>query len=213
MVTIEQKLTLFSKLLQQDIKEDVDRKLMALDEKYEKKITFSKEQVDKEAELIVQNAIKRAEAKKVEIISKGKMSNKRECMLAKEKYIAAFIDHLKEKIKEFTELEAYKSYLDHYLVQFEDLKGYENKLVVYLTARDFDRYKKYIKEKLGSLGLDKDKLSFEIADDSILGGIIIEDPKLNMRIDTSIATLLEESRGHIIETILGAIEEAGETLG
>ena len=38
MVTIEQKLTLFSKLLNQDIKEEMDEKLAELEKEFEKKI-------------------------------------------------------------------------------------------------------------------------------------------------------------------------------
>ena len=211
-VTIEQKLTLFSKLLHQDIKEEIEKKMLELDKEYEKKIIVSKEKVDKEAEAIVENAIKRAETKKIELISKGKMSGKRQGMLAKEKYIDTFIEHLKERVKAFEDTEAYKTYLNHYLMQFADLKDYQNKLVVYMTQNDYNHHKKFIKEKLVSLGLDKEKLVFEVADDSILGGIIIEDPELNMRIDTSIATFIQESKCHIIETIFEAIEEAGEKL-
>lgn len=212
MVTIEQKLTLFSKLLHQDIKEEVDKKMLELDKEYEQRITLSKEKVDKDAEAVIENAIKRAESKKIELISKGKMSSKRECMLAKERYINTFIEHLKEKVKLFTESEAYRDYLNQYMMQFKDLNDSQNKLVIYMTARDYDNHKKFIKEKLISLGIDKESLSFEIADDSILGGIIIEDPKLNMRMDTSIAALIQESKGRIIETVFGAIEEAGEIL-
>ena len=49
MVTIEQKLTLFSKLLNQDIKEEMDEKFAELEKEFEKKIAENKFAVDKEA--------------------------------------------------------------------------------------------------------------------------------------------------------------------
>ncbi|MDF2614949.1 MAG: H+transporting two-sector ATPase subunit [Clostridia bacterium] len=212
MVTIEQKLTLFSKLLHQDIKQEIDNKMIELDKEYEQKILKDKKSADKAAETIIQNAVKRAEAKKTELISKGKMSSKREMMLAKERYITTFIENLKRKIRVFTQTEAYKAYLGQYLNQFKDLNGYENDLIIYMTQLDYNNHKEYVKEKLISLGLNGEKLSFQITDDSILGGIIVEDPKLNMRIDTSIAALIQDSKGYIIESVFGAIGEVGEIL-
>jgi len=212
MVTVEQKLTLFSKLLHQDIKQEIDKKMLELDNEYEQKIIDNKKSADKAGEAIIQNAIKRAESKKTELISKSKMSNKRESMFAKERYITTFLEDLKEKVRAFTQTEEYKAYLDNYLMQFKDLKDYENNLIIYMTQLDYDNHKTYVKEKLISLGLSQEKLSFKVADDNILGGIIAEDPKLNMRIDTSIATFIQDSKGYIIESVFGAIGEAGETL-
>ena len=212
MVTVEQKLTLFSKLLHQDIKQEIDKKMLELDNEYEQKIIDNKKSADKAGEAIIQNAIKRAESKKTELISKSKMSNKRESMFAKERYITTFLEDLKEKVRAFTQTEEYKAYLDNYLMQFKDLKDYENNLIIYMTQLDYDNHKTYVEEKLISLGLSQEKLSFKVADDNILGGIIAEDPKLNMRIDTSIATFIQDSKGYIIESVFGAIGEAGETL-
>ncbi|MDF2877268.1 MAG: H+transporting two-sector ATPase subunit [Clostridia bacterium] len=210
MVTIEQKLTLFSKLLNQDIKEEVDKQLVELEKIYKQKRLVNQAKADKEAQALVENAIKRAETKKTELISKAKMCNKKECMMAKEAYIHTFIERLKDKIKDFTQTDEYKVYLDRYLMQFETLRGYENDLDVYITESDYNRHKEYIKEKLSNIGLQGEKLNFKIANDTILGGIIIEDPKRNMRIDTSILQVLEDAKNHIIEVVFGAIGEVGE---
>lgn len=210
MVTIEQKLTLFSKLLHQDIKEEVDKQLVELEKVYKQKMLVNQAKTDKEAQALVENAIKRAETKKTELISKAKMCNKKECMMTKEAYIHTFIEHLKDRIKNFTQTEDYKIYLEHYLMQFETLKDYENDLDVYITESDYNLHRGYIKEKLSAIGLKGEKLNFKVANDAILGGIIIEDPKLNMRIDASILQVLEDAKNHIIEVVFGAIGEVGE---
>ena len=72
MVTIEQKLTLFSKLLHQDIKEETDQKFYELEKEYEKISAESKICTDKEAAQIIEQAKRRAESKQIELISKGK---------------------------------------------------------------------------------------------------------------------------------------------
>ncbi len=209
MVTIEQKLTLFSKLLQQDIRQELDDKAVALEEEYRSKVEKSKLKADRQAEEIIAQAIKKGEAKKVELISKGKMATKRENMLAKEKHICTFMDHLKERIIAFTQTENYCRYLDRCLVQCESLKDYTNLLMIYITAYDKENHQDYIMKKLEAIGVNKNKLRFEVSEKDILGGFIIDDPQLNMRMDFSISGLLEDNKNQIIETIFKAIGEAG----
>ncbi|PHV71958.1 hypothetical protein CS063_00330 [Sporanaerobium hydrogeniformans] len=212
MVTIEQKLTLFSKLLQQDIKEELDSKVLQLENEYKKKIENNKIKADRQAEEIVAQAIKRAEAKKIELISKGKMATKRESMLAKEKYIHTFMEHLTEKIINFTQTEAYCMYIDQCLMQCESLKNYENALIIYMTLEDLEKYQNYIAKKLEEIGLNKGMLKFKQSETAILGGFVIDDPKLNMRMDLSIRGTLEEAKNHIMEVIFKEIGEVGGTI-
>lgn len=210
MVTIEQKLTLFSKLLNQEIKEEVDKKFSELEKEYEKRIAENKFAIDKEANEIVEQARRRAEIKKVELLSKGKLASKKDMMMMKEQLITRFMTTLEEKIKVFTATNDYRTYLNQIIRELKSLKSWENDLVVYLTKSDYEHNKEFIKEALVGIGLKADKLSFEVAEEDILGGLIIKDLIFSTRIDESIRALLEEEKSQIIERISLAIGEAGE---
>lgn len=210
MVTIEQKLTLFSKLLNQDIKEEVDKKFSELEKEYEKRIAENKFAIDKEASEIVEQARRRAEIKKVELLSKGKLASKKDMMMMKEQLITRFMTALEEKIKVFTATNDYRVYLNQIIQELKSLKSWENDLVVYLTKSDYEHNKEFIKEALTGIGLKADKLSFEVAEEDILGGLVIKDLIFSTRIDESIRALLEEEKSQIIERISLAIGEAGE---
>lgn len=210
MVTIEQKLTLFSKLLNQDIKEEVDKKFKELDKEYEKKIAENKFAIDKEASKIVEQARKRAEIKKVELISKGRLARKKEIMMIKEQLIARFMNALEDKIKTFTTSNDYKTYLNKTIQGLKGLKDNENDLVIQITKFDYEHHKEWIQEAFVKGGLKADKLSFEIIAEDILGGFIIKDLVFSTRIDESIRALLEEEKYQIIERISLAIGEVGE---
>ena len=56
-----------------------------------------------------------------------------------------------------------------------------------------------------------EKLSFKETSEEIIGGFIIEDSSLNMRVDQSIRGMLEENKDSIVEKITLAIGEVGET--
>ncbi len=210
MVTIEQKLTLFSKLLNQDIKEEADKKFKELEKEYEKRMAENKFAIDKQANEIIEQARKRAEIKKIELMSKSRMKSKKEAMVIKEQIIARFMNALEEKIKEFTASHEYRAYLEKVIQDLESLKGYENDLVIYLTKVDYEHNRGFIKEALVRGGLKADQLSFEVATEDILGGLVIIDSILHTRIDESIRALLEEEKGQIIERISLALGEVGE---
>lgn len=210
MVTIEQKLTLFSKLLNQEIKEEVDHRLEALEAEYEKRIAENKFAVDKEANEIIEQARRSGEIKKVELLSRGKMASKKSMLLIKEKLMMRFMEALEEKIKQFITSDNYKAYLNEVIEQLNSLNKCENPLVIYLTKYDMTHNQMFIRGALIKQGLKDTQIHFEEADSSILGGLIIEDPLLSTRIDESIRAVIEEEEGQIIERISQIIGEAGE---
>lgn len=211
MVTIEQKLTLFSKLLNQDIKEEANKQMLALEKEYDQRMVENKFAVDKEAQEIVEQARKKAELKKVELISKGRLSSKKEMMVLREELIEHFMVALEAKIKTFTKTEAYKTYLEHVIAGLDSLADYENKLEIYLTPEDLVAYESFVKEKLMALGLKETQLSFLTMKEELLGGLVIKDPVINMRIDESIRAIIDEAQDQIIEKVSLAITEVGDT--
>lgn len=212
MVTIEQKLTLFSKLLSQELKEEVSQKTMELEKEYEGKIAESKYKIDKQAADIIDNARKRAEAKKIELISKGKMSSKKETMLTTEKVVVRFTEALIERARAFVDKPVYETYLKHTVAQLEELKDYANPLVIYMQEKDIARHKDFIEKELIKIGVKKEQLEFEKAESDIIGGLIIADPTLNMKIDMSMQSIIEESKDRIVEIVTGALGEVGEEI-
>lgn len=210
MVTIEQKLTLFSKLLNQDIREETNRQFSELEKEYEKRIAENKFQVDKEATGIVEQARHRAELKRVELISKGKLSLKREMMMIKETLIARFMSAFEERVKEFTKTEGYRVYLESLIKDLESLKGQESNLVVHLTEWDYHNNQEFIKEAFERVGIDTGLFVFSATEEDILGGMIITDPVHRTRIDESIRAVIEDKKDEVIEKISLAIGEVGE---
>lgn len=209
MVTIEQKLTLFSKLLNQEIKEETQKEQEALDKEYERIIAENKYLIDKQAEQMVEHAKKRAETQKVELISKSRLSSKKEYLMTIEEIIESFMKDVKERIAAFVKTEAYKKYVEKLAEDVSELKGSQNKLIVEVTAEDYKR-KAFIEAALLKAGLPEEKIAFEVSKEEILGGFIIKDTILDTKIDESISTLLEESKDRIVELVTSAIEEGGE---
>lgn len=210
MVTIEQKLTVFSKLLNQDIKEEMDEKFAQLDREYEKRLAESKFEVDRRAAEIVEQARKCAEIKKVEVFSRSKLLNKREMTKIKEEMIQRFMEALEKKVIEFIQTPKYLDYLKQMISSFKELGRSYNQLEVYLTQRDYNQNLDFIQREFEKLGIKEDRLDFKVTTEPILGGLVILDIKDNVRIDGSISGVIEEAQQYIVEKVSKAIGEVGE---
>lgn len=210
MVTIEQKLALFSKLLQQDIKDEISEKIALIEEEYKQKQKEHNEAVDKEARQIVDKAIKKAKIKKTEIVSKAKMNTKKQTMISKEKCVNLCIDHLESYINQFIQSGEYRDYLLSVVNKVQDLGDLRQEAIVYITQEDMDRYKEDIMEQLIKIGFYKEFIRLEAYKNQMIGGVIIDVPSENIRVDLSIATLINDHKSIIVERVFEAIEQVGE---
>lgn len=211
MVTIERKLMLFSKLLHRSVSERFAVEMEELKKEYEVKLKQCRDEVNKEAEEIISKARKKAEAERIELISKIKVGEKREFMAFKEKHFALLMYHLRERIEKFVQSEEYGDYLVSLVQRIQESEELSDAPDIYITNRDFEKYAGKIKDIL--IKASKAEHSFKTADDSIIGGFIAEDPVLNIRLDYSIKSLLEDNKPYIMHTLFQAIEagEAGKS--
>jgi len=92
MVTIEEKIKLFYKLLSQSMDKQFTGELKELENSFESKIQKLQDEVDKEAKEIEEKARKKAETKRAESLSKSKVIIKKDIMALKEKYYYIFMD-------------------------------------------------------------------------------------------------------------------------
>ncbi len=209
MVTIEQKLSLFSKLLQRSMSEKFDEEMRQLRKDYEAKAKENEEIVKKEADEILKRARKKADAEKLEMVSKMKYGLKREYIDVKEKYFTLFMQHLTDKIEKFIETDEYPEYLMRLISKLMEEKITDS-IVLYMTKRDLDKYTEAIKQRLSEAGIFD--FSFKIADDKIIGGYVAEDTLNKIRIDCTIQSILDDNTPYIMQTLFKAIE-AGENDG
>ncbi len=204
MVTIEQKLTLFSNLLHRTMDEAFKAEMEKLKKEYDIKIQKNKDETDREAENMISTAEKKAVAECTERISRNRVEFKKEYMLMKEKYFSILMERIKKELDMFAGSERYPGYLLELSGKLE-LAWTAEKLEIYLTEKDNEKYVEQIRNALLQKGKWKE-LVFLTADDDIIGGLIAEDPQNNIRIDLSLKAMLEDNRSFIMQTLFQAIE-------
>ena len=207
MVTIEQKLSLFSKLLHRTMTEKFTEEMEALKKEYDEKICMSNEAVDREAAETVNKAVKKAEAERVELLSRARISMKRESMAVKDKYCGILMSHLKDEIEKFILSDRYEAYLINLVNELLGEKQLSDNLIIYMKSGDMAKYGDVVKQEL--LKNRKWNIAFSEIGDYIIGGLIAEDPVGHIRVNLSVEALLEDNRTYIMQVLFQAIE-AGE---
>lgn len=205
MVTIEEKIKLFYKLLNQSMDKELTSELLELENNYETKIQKLKSEVDKEAKEIEEKALKKAETKRAESLSKSKVIIKKDIMALKEKYYYIFMDKLNEKVNEFINSNDYKLYLTKIISNLiTEIKDYgKSNLIIHLNKNDIDKFSDFIKTEI-TKKFDCN-ISFKTNLD-IRGGLIAEIANKNIKVDLSIDTMLEDKKAYIMQTIFETLE-------
>lgn len=211
MITIEEKIKLFYKLLNQSMDIHLAEDLKDVENSYKFKLEKLKSNVDKEANEIEEKATKRAEIKRAESISKSKVIIKKDIMALKEKYYYTFMDKFKTESKEFTNSNEYRTYLSNIISKLsDDIKNYSNSdVVIYVTNNDKAKYSDFIKSELSK------KISNNItfkATENIIGGLVAEFTEKNIKIDMSMDAVIEDNKTYIMQTIFETLE-AGDYNG
>ena len=206
MVTIEQKLLLFSKLINKSMDKSLNEALKEMEKQYELKIKKNMDETNKLAKFIEEKAAKKAEMKRNESLSRSKVIIKREIIVLKEKYYYIFMDKFKNRLSEFVDSEEYKTYLYSLISNAENLlNNYEESdLVVYLSEKDKQKYSDLINTEL-SKNKNCKNVEFKSTND-IIGGFIAIIADKNIKMDLSIDAVLEDNETYIMQTIFEALE-------
>lgn len=210
MVTIEQKLSMFSKLLHRTMNDKFTEEIEKLRSEYAVKLQKNKEEADREAEEILRKSAKRAEAEKTEISSRIRINMKKEQMAVREKLFSTMTSHLMDRIAGFIRSEEYGGYIAAMAKKLAEADQSKGLMVIYMTEKDIEKFGELLKKEFCSP--HPKELVLKAAGDSIIGGFIAVDTESDIRMDFSIKTLLEDNQPYMMQTLFQALEAEGADL-
>lgn len=200
MITIEEKLKLFTKIVYDKVEKENQRAVDDFNKEYGNVIEQKKQEFSKEANEKAVQSQKNIEKEKLHIISKARIEEKRIIMEKKMEIFKEALEELINYAKTFTKTEEYRNMF------FEDFKNTisemkeSSKLDIYLTSGDLISFRAEI------LSILKDKTVEFHNDDDMAGGFIILDTKDNVKIDMSLISRIENSKDYIGQRLFEALE-------
>jgi V/A-type H+-transporting ATPase subunit E len=191
MTTIEDKISLFSKIIYDKVNEEKKEKLDILNSEIEKKLDVEKERIKDLRRNLKIEVTKKSNIKANGIVAKERLNKQREILFLKDKLICDTLENVREKLVQFISLPEYKLYFISTLKKtlMEIDKG--NYYIVVLK-RDNEKFHSDIETVLNECH----NIKFEIAisDVDFIGGVVVKDFEAKFKIDNSIESKLQESK-------------------
>lgn len=206
MITLEDKLDIFNKIVLKAEEEKCKKVLEELEEKNNNIVKEKRVALEKKKKEVISKRIQLGEAQKNEMVSKAIQENRERVLSKRQEILEDLILALEEKARQFVVSKEYRNYLINN-IRKAITRINDNEVIIYLREAD----KLSMKEDILSLGKENGiKTAFNNTDKDIIGGFIISDENKTYNLDSSFKTIIEENKYSIGKILYKSLEEAGE---
>ncbi|MEK6263583.1 MAG: V-type ATP synthase subunit E [Clostridium sp.] len=191
MTTIEDKISLFSKIIYDKVNEEKKEKLDFINSEIEKKLDVEKERIKELRRNLKIEVTKKSNIKANGIVAKERLNKQREILFLKDKLIQGTLENVREKLVQFISLPEYKLYfistLKKTLMEIDSGNYY-----IVVLKRDSEKFHSDIEVALNEY--HNIKFEIVISDVDFIGGVVVKDFEGTFKIDNSIESKLQESK-------------------
>ena len=200
MVTVEEKLKLFSKIVFDKVEKKNKSELSEYANKHENLINDKTGEFEKQANVMLEKGMNEIDREKVLIISKAKMNEKKLILKTKNNLLNELLISLAEQLKTFVDTDSYKKLFIDEIYKASSVLKDSSEIIIELTAKDIERFKDEIKKafKNSSLSLKEN--------DDLIGGFFAIDVKNDVKVDFSLMNKIDMSREYAGEQLFNLLQ-------
>ena len=197
--TIEDKISLFTKVVIERIELDFQQKQKKLVEYYEsRKTTIIKDNEEKKR-TVVARATKDAETKKQQIILKTRSAMHLAVLKKRQEFADRIMDEVKKRTRAFVGTAEYVEFLKEAIKQVLSKFSADQLVSFSFSRNDIENKREVILSTIKSF---RDEAAYKIeAVDSLTGGVFVKSGDGRLEIDFTINTILEEGNKLVGETL------------
>jgi len=192
--TIEDKISLFSKIIYDKVNEEKEERLEAFRIESEKRINVENEKIEVLRRNLQREVEKKSNIKANRIVAKERLNKQREILSLKDKLIKQTLEDVHKKLVEFVCVDEYKPY---FLTMLQSsLKGIDKgSYYIIILKSDYDKFQSEIEIVLKEY--TNGTIEIKISEEDFIGGLILEDIEGKFKIDNSIYSKLQECKEKI----------------
>lgn len=200
-ITVDDKLKRFSESIIKKVQEESDKKIRESVSKIESSMDKEKQKVQREAEILVEDAKKRAQAEKHQIISRAEIDRDYALLYKRKEILDRVLEDIRRMAADYTVKPEYESLLKSAIKR--GLSGFKDaNVIIYFKPDDLSRYEGSIRELLNNQFGERN-ISIQNTDPEILGGCICENEEKTMRVDCTLRALIDENKELIGKLLYG----------
>lgn len=206
MITVEDKLDIFRKVVYKEEEKKFQKALEELKKENDNLLEKKKKELEAQRDEIIKRKLALAEREINEKISEEKTKVKEKVLKMRAEILQDFIESLYLKASEFTKTSEYRQYLfdklDKAILELGDMN-----FNIYVRESDKDIVNKHLAETYKNRF---DKFNIETMPSNLIGGFLIEDQEKTFLIDYSLKTLIDDNEYEIGNKLFSLLERAGD---
>jgi V/A-type H+-transporting ATPase subunit E len=208
-ITLEEKLDLFKKLVYQRIAHESEMAVRNVEEENDQKMIVYTQQLEQEAEMLYKEAEKKIDSRRNEMLSVTHMKNKQKMLEKKQALMDGLLQEVRREVALFTTGKQYAAYIKWASEQTLGKVAPGERIYIYMTSQDISSFTDVVADVAVKCGHNRESLQFESIDPTIIGGLIVENKSHTLRMNLTLKSTLEDEREWMMKRIYKALEEVG----
>lgn len=204
--SIEDKISLFTKVIVERIELDFQQKKKKLVKYYESQRSIIIEDNEKRKKEAIASATKDAITKKQQMILRSRSAMHLEVLKKKQEFIERIMEEVKKKTRTFTGTAQYIEFLKEAIKQVLSRFSDDQFVNFSFSSDDIKNNQKVILSTIKSFR-DEDTYKIE-ADNSLIGGVFVKSGDGRLEIDFTVNNIMEDSKKLIGEYLSSWLNEA-----
>lgn len=210
MITVNDKLKLFTKRIIDRQQEAYDDKVDALESKMVEELKERKQMLEKDRKKYEQSLLKGVVNEKAQRLSNARSEQKRRLLLKRKEMIDELLDGVRDYTTAFVDSENYLEYLNQIIEKnIEMIKGLGS-FVLFVSEKDYAK-----KAEIQALfkAHELSCLATQPLKKRMIGGFILVREDRTSRLDFTLDAVIEDNKKYMGQLIYNMLEEAGEFSG
>lgn len=203
--SIEDKISLFTKVIVERIELDFQQKKKKLVKYYESQRSSIVEDNEKRKKEAIASATKDAITKKQQMILRSRSTMHLEILKKKQEFIERIMKEVKKKIRTFTSTAEYMEFLKEAIKQVLSRFSDDQFVNFSFSSDDIKNNQKVILSTIKSFR-DEDTYKIE-ADNNLIGGVFVKSGDGRLEIDFTVTNIMEDSKKLIGEYLSSWLNE------
>lgn len=207
MITVQDKLNLFTKRIVEKRQTAYDEKVQKLEENMVVELAERRKMLERDRKRYEETLLKGIKAEKAQRLSNARSERKRRLLLKRKTMIDTLLEGVKVYTKEFVNTDKYKSYLIDLLKEHKEDIMTLGHFQMYLNQQDM-QYENELLEVINAFGCTCDEI--KVYEKAMIGGMIFYQTEGALRIDLTLDSTIEDNKKYMGQLIYDLLEEAGE---
>lgn len=196
MITVEEKLEVFTKLVYNKVRNECEIELADMHNKSKQEFEAKREELRKKAKVLIKKSINKGKKEKNDIITRAKQQSQKNILNYQKNLFTQLLEEITIEAKKIVKTDIYDKYIESSIRKIV-ISFKEEEMTFYIIKDEVGKFETFLKEYEVKYNLKLRNYKIDYTNDDIIGGFIVENKDKTIRIDLTILTLIEDSKAYI----------------